>query len=356
MSAENNVENNAEMENKAECDVNNCLENNAEKEQKPAGNDISQISAHEERKTNNRQIVIYLLITFILTYGMEIFMIMPIVGSTDVNEAYAAQSLISSVMFIPALAVLLTRIITREGLMGSSLMLALNLKGNLKYYGLAWFGIVLLTIFGTALYFLIFPSQYDGNLGYIKQLLEAQAESTQSTVTPEQVRQIMGMQILMGIFLSPFVNIINCFGEEWGWRGYLLPKMLKRFKVVPSVLVSGVIWGLWHAPLTVMGHNYGVGYKGYPVTGILAMCVFCVVMGVILSYVTIKTGSCIPAVIGHGTLNGFASVGIYFTSLQNPYNVFLGPAPTGLIGGAGFIILAAVLLCLLYKEEKQKNS
>ena len=134
-----------------------------------------------------------------------------------------------------------------------------------------------------------------------------------------------------------------------------MPKMLKRFKVVPALFINGVIWGLWHAPLTMMGHNYGVGYRGFPFLGIFAMCLFCIVMGIILSYVTIKTGSCIPAVIGHGTLNGFAAVSIYFTSLQNPYNVFLGPAPTGLIGGAGFILLAVVLLYHLNKEEKQKN-
>ena len=168
--------------------------------------------------------------------------------------------------------------------------------------------------------------------------------------------QIMIVQIITGIFLSPILNFINCFGEEWGWRGYLLPKMLKYFKIVPTLLVTGVIWGLWHAPLTVMGHNYGLGYKGYPVTGILAMCLFCVVIGIMLSYVTVKTGSCIPAIIGHGVLNGFSAIGLCFTSLQNPYHVFLGPAPTGLIGGSGFIITAAVLLFRLYKEEKNGKS
>ena len=123
--------------------------------------------------------------------------------------------------------------------------------------------------------------------------------------------------------------------------------------MVPALLIGGLIWGLWHAPLTVMGHNYGVGYPGYPVTGILAMCVFCTVMGIILSYVTIKTKSCLPAVVGHGVLNGLASSGVYFTSLEKPYNVFLGPSSVGLIGGAGFIALAAVLLYRLWKEENQ---
>lgn len=308
-----------------------------------------------EKKLNSKRIIIYLAVTFLITYGVEILLIMPMAGSADINKAYMAQMLVAAVMFIPAFAALITRLVTGEKFIGSNLMLSLNLKGNLKYYGLAWFGIVLLILVGAAAYFLIFPKQFDADMGYARVLFEAQAQAAGTTITGEQIRQAMIMQILMGIFLSPFLNLINCFGEEWGWRGYLLPKMLKRFKVVPTLLITGVIWGLWHAPLIVTGHNYGLGYRGYPVTGILAMCVFCIVMGIILSYITIRTNSCIPAVMAHGTLNGFSAIGICFTSLENPYNVFLGPAPTGLIGGFGFIILAAVLLYLLYKEEKQNN-
>ncbi len=308
-----------------------------------------------EQKYNTKQIIIYLLITFGLTYSIEIFLIRPMVGSADIAQAYFAQIMVAAVMFLPAVGALVTRLATKEKFTKENLMISLRLKENLKYYGLAWFGYVLLIILGAILYFLIFPKQFDADMGYVKALFEAQADSAGVTVSAEQIKITIIVQILMGIFLSPFLNFIPCFGEEWGWRGFLLPKMLKRFKVVPALLINGVIWGLWHAPLTMMGHNYGVGYRGFPFLGIFAMCLFCIVMGIILSYVTIKTGSCIPAVIGHGTLNGFAAVSIYFTSLQNPYNVFLGPAPTGLIGGAGFILLAVVLLYHLNKEEKQKN-
>lgn len=309
----------------------------------------------DEKKANIRQIVIYLLITFIITYGLEIFAIMPMVGSTDVNVAYTAQSLISSVMFIPAMGALLTILITKDRLTGN-LRIAFNLKGNLKYYALVWPGFALLIFLGTVLYFVIFPDNFDSELGYVQVLLKAQAESAGASadaVTVQQARSLMINQIVMGIVMSPLLNLLPCLGEEWGWRGYLLPRLQKQFKVVPALLIGGLIWGLWHAPLTVMGHNYGVGYRGYPVTGILAMCVFCIVMGIILSYVTIKTKSCLPAVVGHGVLNGLSASGVYFTSLEKPYNVFLGPSCVGLIGGAGFIVLAAALLYRLWKEENQ---
>lgn len=304
----------------------------------------------EKDQLNGRRILIFLTITFIITYGIEFFMIAPLIGSTDINAAMAAQSMIAGVMFAPAFGVILTRVFTKEGFMGRDLYFVFKIKGYLKYYGIVWPGFVALILIGAVLYFLIFPRQFDAELGYAASILNAQLETPMTT---EEVRQTMMMQIVVAAIISPFVNIVNCFGEEWGWRGYLLPKLLKQFKVVPAILIDGVIWGIWHAPLiAIAGLNYGMGYVGYPVTGILAMCVFCVVIGIILSYVTIKTHSCIPAVLGHGMINGFATVGIYFTSLENPYNVFLGPAPTGLIGGAGFIVLAGYLICKLHQEEK----
>ena len=61
-----------------------------------------------------KRIVIYLGSTFVLTYAVEIFLIAPMLGSADVNQAMVAQTLISAVMLIPTMAVILTRLITKE--------------------------------------------------------------------------------------------------------------------------------------------------------------------------------------------------------------------------------------------------
>ncbi|MBQ8877986.1 MAG: CPBP family intramembrane metalloprotease [Lachnospiraceae bacterium] len=307
------------------------------------------ITASEDKRLNSKRIVIYLVITFVLTYAAEILVIAPLWGSADMTEALIAQNLTATVMMIPAFAVVLTRLITKEGFFVNGLYLACSIKKNWKYFLFIWFGSALLVILGAALYFVIFPSKFDPNMSYISATIWAQA---QMEVSKEELQATMILQFVTGILLSPFINAVNCFGEEWGWRGYLLPKMQKQFSIVPTLLISGVIWGLWHAPLTVLGHNYGVGYPGFPITGILMMCLFCTVLGIIFSYVTIKTKSCIPAVMGHGLINGFASIGICFTSVENPFNVFLGPAPTGLIGLSGFTAVAVYLLIKLHKEEK----
>lgn len=300
-------------------------------------------------KENSKRILIYLGIVFLITYVVEIFVIAPLAGNSDMYIAMLAQLMLSIVMFFPALSVVLTRIITKEGFQKDDVYLIPHFKGNLKYYLLAWFGIEALILVGAVLYFFIFPECFDPEMGYLKATLTAQG---QTEVTTVDLRNYVLLQFVVGILAPPFLNFINCFGEEWGWRGYLLPKLMERFSVVPALLISGMIWGLWHAPIIALGHNYGTGYPGYPYVGILAMCIFCIVTGIILSYVTIKTKSCIPAVVGHATINGFASIGILFTSVEHPYNVFLGPLPVGLVGGVGLIVLAVILLWKLYKEEK----
>ena len=150
--------------------------------------------------------------------------------------------------------------------------------------------------------------------------------------------------------LAPLLNFIPCFGEEWGWRGYLLPKVAQRMKFIPSVLLTGFIWGIWHAPIIVAGHNYGMNYPGYPWWGIIAMCVFCIVCGTLFSYVTLKTESCLPAVFAHGALNGTASIGVLFLANPMAYDRFVGPVPTGIIGAAAYIVVA---VCIVYKMRKE---
>jgi membrane protease YdiL (CAAX protease family) len=160
---------------------------------------------------------------------------------------------------------------------------------------------------------------------------------------------LLAVQAVQGLLLAPALNFVPCFGEEWGWRGYLLPKMAEKFSAVPLVVITGVIWGLWHAPVTALGHNYGVGYPGFPWAGIAAMCGFCIVLGIFFSYLTIKTGSCIPAVLAHGAVNGTCALGIYLT--RDGGNPFVGPAPTGIVGAVPFLVLAAVCLLRLKKQE-----
>ena len=302
----------------------------------------------ENKKLETKRIIIYLVITFLITYAYSFGVVYPINNSanvrTDLNTI--TTSLIAAVMFFPALGVLLTRLITKEGFKNA--WIRPNFKGNIKTYLLAYFGPGILTFLGIFIYFLIFPSHFDPEFGFIAATLEAAGTSVEEAGM--SLSMLVISQALIGFFLGPIMNFVTCFGEEWGWRGYLLPKMAEKFPAIPMLLVNGVIWGLWHAPLTAIGHNYGVGYPGFPFTGIAAMCFFCIVMGIFLSYVSMKTGSCIPAVLGHGAINSIAGLGMYFT--KDGGNPFVGPAPTGIVGAIPFIVVAVIMLVLYFGRKE----
>src|SRR5436305_814196 len=72
---------------------------------------------------------------------------------------------------------------------------------------------------------------------------------------------------LQALLLTPLA-----FGEQWGWRGYLLPRLLPLGQW-PALLLSGAIWGLWHAPVILLGYNY----PQHPILGVLVMVGTCAV-------------------------------------------------------------------------------
>jgi membrane protease YdiL (CAAX protease family) len=269
-------------------------------------------------------------------------------SSSDSNIANVSLR-VAIAMFFPALCVVLTRLFTGEGFRGS--YLSFNLKnGRYKYYLIAWLIPAVMTLLGILLYFAFFKGDFSPDLKF---MTDTYAKQGITGITPEAARKSAVSQALTAIVIGPILNCLTCFGEEWGWRGYLLQKLKGRLKFMPLMMVTGIIWGLWHLPLTVMGHNYGMDYKGYPYLGILAMILFCFTFGTFLSYVTLKTDSCIPAVIGHGAINSIASLGIYFT--KDGGRMLFGPSPTGIISGLPLIFLAIILIWLLNNnEEKEK--
>ena len=305
----------------------------------------------ETKKTDLKRVLVYIVITFALTWLYAIFLIYPIANGEALNgiPAMATQLAVAAAMFFPAIGVLLTRLVTREGFKDA--WLRPHIKGNIKTYLLAWFGPAVLTFAGMAVYFLIFPNDLDLSFSYFIATLEATGAPLETQAVPMDL--LMTIQCVQAVFLAPVLNFVTCFGEEWGWRGYLLPKVSKHFSTIPTLLITGIIWGLWHAPLTIIGHNYGLDYWGFPFTGIAMMCVFCTVLGIFLSYITLKTGSCIPAILAHGAINGIAAIGMYFT--YDGGNPFVGPAPTGVIGIIPFVIAAIPMVLYLKRYEHRAN-
>jgi membrane protease YdiL (CAAX protease family) len=241
------------------------------------------------------------------------------------------------VMWSPALAHILTRLLTREG--WQDVGLRPRLKRGWPYWLAAWFLPGLLSILGVATFFVLFPRYFDPTLTTLHQMLEGRAPAGVD-VGGINLWTIAAVQVIQAMIISPLINGPATFGEEYGWRAYLQPKLMplggRR-----AMLWMGLIWGVWHWPVILMGHNFGLSYPGAPYLGPLAMVWFTLVLGILLGWLTLKAGSVWPAAIGHAAINGMANLGLIFS--QGRPNPLLGPAPVGLIGGIGFTLVALLI-------------
>ena len=92
------------------------------------------------------------------------------------------------------------------------------------------------------------------------------------------------------MFLGVLINTPFTFGEEFGWRAYLLQKLLPQ-GTRRAIFITGVIAGIWHWPVIALGHNYGIGYPGFPVPGMLVMVWFSIGLSFFLSWAVLRAHS-----------------------------------------------------------------
>lgn len=233
-----------------------------------------------DKKLTIKRILIYLVLAFVPVY---LFCIL----GTDKDCNFKTQFGGLSIMWYPAIANILTRVITKEGFEDS--YLRINMKGNKRYYIIAFAAPIVFSVIAGTAEVIRMGGDYSFSRG---------------------VKIVGGGKMLVASLLMCAVvsvaEIDRGFGEEFGWRAYLTPKMEKLMPTPAAITVSGIIWGLWHAPLIAKGYNFGT--EVHPAVGITAMCVSCVVLSFILTWLTNKTGSVYPAAIFHIVYDAFMSV------------------------------------------------
>lgn len=284
---------------------------------------------------DRKRILIFLALVFGIAWAGALLLYLT--GGL-VNNPFTFLILTVVYMGAPTYAHVLTRVITHEG--WGNLYLRPELRRERLYWAVAWFAPGVLTIVGMIVFFVLYPQYYDPTLGAIKALFEAQAAMTGQPVPDIDPWMYAISQTVIAFVFAPLINAFATFGEEFGWRAYLQPKLLPLGGRLAMVLM-GVIWGVWHWPVIAMGHNYGLDYPGAPWGGMLVMVWFALVLGTLLGWLTLRAGSVWPAVIGRGAINGIAALGALFVKGQP--NPLLGPLPVGLIGSAGFAVVALAL-------------
>jgi membrane protease YdiL (CAAX protease family) len=293
-----------------------------------------------------RRVGVFCLVAFGLswTVGAAIYLTGGLRDSPVLIETpritLAVVLLSAGYMWAPAVANVVTRLVTDEG--WSDLRLRPR-RSEWPVWVVAWLAPTLLILVGIGVYALLFP--IDPTLGTLRAALGL----PEGAPLPASPPVLLALLVVQAVAVAPVVNSLFTFGEEFGWRGYLLPKLLP-LGWRPAVLLSGVIWGVWHWPVIAMGHNYGVGYPGAPWTGLLAMTWFTVVVGAFLAWVTVRAGSVWPAVIGHAALNGIGGLGLLLVA-GNP-TPLLGPAAAGVVATVGWAAVAAVVL---WREQPERR-
>lgn len=272
---------------------------------------------------NTKKLVTYILCAFIPMIGIGLLMKFLGAASTNatldpatVNPLSAiVGALLSSVaMLLPMLAVIITQVVNNEPVFKN---LDINFKVN-RWWVIGWIlmPIVAMGVLGVTL---LMPGAKWAPDSELMQL------TLQSMPEGLGVWGVVAISLVSGMFAGITLNAVFAFGEEIGWRGYLL-KIFKGKSFITTALWTGIIWGLWHAPLILNGHNY----PQHPVAGVFMMVGMCLFLTPMLIYFRLKSRSVIVPAIMHGTFNAVVGLSMILVTPANDL-LYGGPGLAGLI-------------------------
>ncbi len=232
--------------------------------------------------------------------------------------------------FAPLLAAVFVRYwITREGFADTGYNI--RIKKAWRYYIVALLvplGVVVVT---TLLAMLSGAGQPDFSLGVF----------LRETVPPGQEPPAPGLNIWIGlvlqlIFASGFLTLFS-IGQEFGWRGYLQIRLLAERPLLAAV-ATGLIWGVWYAPLNLAGYFY----EGQPVLGALLFPVTTVLLSIIFGWLFLRSGS-----IWTPSLAYAASVNLGGAVLEILFGGHSDLLITGYFGVLSWVPLGAICLWII---------
>ncbi|GHO87363.1 CPBP family intramembrane glutamic endopeptidase [Dictyobacter formicarum] len=271
----------------------------------------------------------YLVLTF--GFSWSAFVLLKLVG-----VPFPLRTVLG--MFGPTLAALLVRWLRHEGFGDAGLRLrGKEYKGNRRiwlFYVAAYLLPIILLALGFGLAILLHLQQWvlAEKMGHLLRILP---KGNQPLLSPSSLGLLL---ILASLTINLPRTMGATFGEEFGWRGYLLPRLMPLGNVRASLLV-GVIWGLWHAPLIVLDRYEFSGL--YPALGVFFFLLSTIPYSIMFTWLRVRTGSIWPIVLAHAVVNNFVgSVIGYAMTVGNPY---IG-APLGIVGVLPWFIFSGWLI------------
>ena len=230
----------------------------------------------------------------------------------DSNDKATAFSiaLLSLGCCVPAIAGVLTCVITKEKLFQLNFFPKLQGSGGIYFFAII--GGVALSLTPTLLTTMFFPG----------------IQSFQEDATT--------LTIIFAILLYTAIGIMQSFvllGEEIGWMGYLFPKLETLYGTGISIIFTAVIRTLWHLVMLMQMEDF--------LFNLLSLFLSNLVLGSLLILLTKASGSVVPAAITHAltntvplALNGFLVTDdvLYQANHMEIYFVTLIPAASAVAG------------------------
>jgi membrane protease YdiL (CAAX protease family) len=279
--------------------------------------------------SRNRGLVVFLAIAFGLAWIVQVGLAVAMRAAPQTFNALGGGVLVVAILLMgpPALGAFVARRWVEGGDFRDA---GLRLPGW-RYGLIAWFGPAILTLITAILSLPIYP--FDPTFGLLEEMMRS---AGQTLPVPPAV--IILLQAVSGLTAAVAINSVFGFGEEFGWRGYLLPRLMERYGGWPGLLAQGAIWGLWHAPIIALaGHNY----PERPLLGVPLFIVFCTLFGVLLGWLRLASGSVLAPTIAHGALNAIA--GLPFLVLTD-----VDPAVAGVLySPVGWVVLLLAIGALM---------
>lgn len=206
-------------------------------------------------------------------------------------------------MWSPALSSFLTRLLLREGFADISF----RFRGNLALKSIP-FVLLFPVIIGTLAYGLAWIT------GLVKFL---------HTDSPYMWPLVVS--ILYQMFVGTLIGMISSAGEELGWRGYMLSRLITA-GVPKPILTSGLIWGVWHLPAILLGSYYSGPSL---VLSIILFMITISSFNFIISHLRLSTGSIWPAILLHASWN--AVIQDAFDVVTKGENAYLWTGESGIL-------------------------
>jgi len=127
---------------------------------------------------------------------------------------------------------------------------------------------------------------------------------------------VLEISALQGGPIASLWIVVVCFahnlllggslGEEIGWRGFLLPALLRRMGPLAASVVLGVVWGLWHLPI-----DLAVGFGLHGIGAVVARVFFAVPLSVLFTWFFLRSGgSMLVALLLHTSINVMGDLGL----------------------------------------------